>query len=128
MQKSIIKSTDYQSIVFLDPAPVWRKGANSGMGDSGATICERQDTGGRAEVQSRDGAGPATVILAAGEDKKELFAVKGLKRHFASAANLEEPRCHPCVRSAERQDQGRYYSTHFPLIPFMSILHPAIFD
>ena len=26
-------------------------------GDSGATICERQDTGGSAEVPSRDGAG-----------------------------------------------------------------------
>jgi len=73
-----LEISDYS---FSGSAPVWQKGANSSRGDSGATICERQDTGESAEVPSRDGAGAATVILAAGEDKKELFAVKGLKRH-----------------------------------------------
>ena len=45
------------------------------MGD--ATICERQETDDQAGVPSRDGAGPSTVKLAAGEVKKEKFAVKG---------------------------------------------------
>ena len=45
------------------------------MGD--ATICERQEKDDQAGVPSRDGAGPSTVKLAAGEVKKEKFAVKG---------------------------------------------------
>ena len=45
-----------------------------------ATICERQDLGGQAEVPSRDGAGSATVRRRVAAAKKELFAVKGLKR------------------------------------------------
>ena len=67
-----------------------RRGCGCVMVD--ATICERQETGGQAEVPSRDGAGSATVRLATGEAKKELFAVKGRTRRTRLPRTLRSRR------------------------------------
>ena len=55
-----------------------------------ATICERQEDGGQAEVPSRDGVCLTTVRLAVSEAKREELAVKGLEHSSAPVANHEE--------------------------------------
>ena len=76
----------------LPPAGVPRRLRTLTLVMKDATICERQEIRGQAEVPSRDGAGSATVRLAIGEAKKELFAVKGRTRRTRLPRTLRSRR------------------------------------